>query len=118
MFMDWLKKAPTAVIVTVIIVCGAIALGVLGVYLALSWQGIDTLEFRQWVQTVGQLLLYPLLGYTAVASTAAARAASRTEDAANGELHQRDDNIAALRAQLAARESEIRRMRSMPPGRR
>lgn len=118
MFMEWLKKAPTAVVVTVIIVCGVLALGVLGVYLTLSLQGADTAEFRQWVQTVGQILIYPLLGITTVASIAGARAASRTEDAANGELHQRDDNIAALRAQLAARESEIRRLRAVPPGRR
>lgn len=118
MFMEWLRKAPTSVTITVVITCGLLALGVLGVYLTLSLQGADTTEFRQWVNTLGQILVFPLLGVTTVASLAAARASSRTEEQTNGELHQRDDNIAALRAQLRQRDSEIRALRSSPPGRR
>lgn len=100
--MDWLKKAPTAVTVTVIVVCGLLALGVVGAYVALTLAGADTAEFRQWVQTIGQLLVYPLLGTTAVASVAAARSASAAEDQTNGTLTAKDDKIAELQTKLDA----------------
>lgn len=115
MFMEWLRKAPTAVVITIVIMCGVLALGVLGVYLTLSLQGADTVEFRQWVQTLGQILVFPLLGVTTVASLAAARASSRTEEQSNGELHRRDDNIAALRAQIRQRDNEIAALRAHGP---
>jgi len=102
--MDWLKKAPTPITIAVICVCGVIALGVLGVYAVLTLNGDDTAEFRQWVQTIGQLLVYPLLGTTAVASVAAAaRSSSAAEDNSNGRLTAKDAEIAELKAQLAAK---------------
>lgn len=107
MIMDWLRKAPSAVTVSVIVVCGLLALGVLGAYVVLALEGADTTEFRQWVQTVGQLLVFPLLGTTAVASVAAARSSSRAEDQTNGALHERDDRIAALESELALRLRQL-----------
>lgn len=86
MFMDWLKKAPTPVVVTTIATCGVLALGVLGAFVTLSLNGVDTTEFRQWVQTIGQILVFPLLGITSIASVAAARSSSAAEDQTNG-LH-------------------------------
>lgn len=105
--MDWLKKAPTAVVVTVIIVCGVLALGILGVFLVLTINGADTAEFRMWINTVGQLLLFPAVGVTAVAATSAARSSSRTEEQTNGQLTSRDDNITALTAQLRQMEQRL-----------
>lgn len=98
--MDWLKKAPTSVTVAVIALCGVLALAVLTVYTVLTLNGDDTAEFRQWVQTIGQLAVYPLLGTTAVASVAAARSSSKAEDQTNGQLQARDAEIARLRARL------------------
>jgi hypothetical protein len=95
--VDWIKKAPTSVVITIIIVCGLVALGTLGSYVVLTLAGQDTSEFRQWVQTCGQILVYPFLGVTAVASVSAARSASRTEDQTNGTLSRRDDEIERLR---------------------
>ncbi len=100
MIMEWLKKAPTAVTIAVLVVCGFLAVGVLAAYVILSLNGADTTEFRQWVVTVGQLLVYPLLGTTAVASVAAARSASAAEDNSNGRLTARDQQIDALKDQL------------------
>lgn len=100
--MDWLKKAPTPVTVAVISLCGVLALAILAVYTVLTLNGDDTAEFRQWVQTIGQLAVYPLLGTTAVASVAAARSSSKAEDNSNGTLQAKDDEIARLKTQLAA----------------
>jgi hypothetical protein len=104
MIMDWLKKAPTAVTVSVIITCGVIAVSLVGAFVLLTINGEDTTEFRQWVSTLGQLLVYPLLGTTAVASVAAARSASAAEDSGNGRLTERDERIAELERQLAQRQ--------------
>lgn len=101
--MEWLKKAPTSITIAVIAVCGLLALGVLAAYVALTLNGADTTEFRQWVQTIGQLLVYPLIGTSAVASVAAARSSSAAEDNTNGRLTARDAEIADLKAQLATR---------------
>lgn len=106
MLMDWLKKAPTSITIAVISVCGLLVLAVLAGYVVLSINGQDTTDYRQWVQTVGQLLVYPLLGTTAVASVAAARSSSAAEDNTNGRLTARDEEIAALKAQLAQKEGK------------
>lgn len=102
MITDWLKKAPTSVVVTVIIMCGVVVLATLGTYLALAMSGADTTEFRQWVNTLGQVLVYPFLGVTAVASVSAARSASRAEDQTNGHLTHKEEEITELRRQLAS----------------
>jgi hypothetical protein len=112
--MDWLKKAPTAVTVTVIIVCGALAAALVAAFVVLSINGEDTTEFRQWVQTIGQLLVYPLLGTTAVASVAAARSSSRAEDNSNGSLTARDDLISRQAAVIEHHENTLRRMGQLP----
>lgn len=104
--MDWLKKAPTAVVITVIIVFGMLALGALAVFTVLTLNGEDTTEFRSWLNTVANLVVLPGVGLAAVAATSAARSASNTEEQTNGTLTARDDNIAALSAQL--REVERR----------
>lgn len=99
--LDWLKKAPTSVVIAVVIVCGVLALAVLGSFVALQLSGADTADFRQWIQTVGILLAGPLLGFNTVASLAAARSSSNTEDQTNGTLTRRDEEISDLREQVA-----------------
>lgn len=99
MFMDWLKKAPTSVTITVIITCGVLVLALFGAFVLLELEGADTTEFRQWVNTVGTLLGFPLLGATTLASLSAARSGARTEEQTNGTLTKRDEQIEALLAE-------------------
>lgn len=99
--MNWLKKAPTAVVVTMIIMCGLVAIAILGVFLVLEIEGADTTEFRQWVNTIGQILVFPLLGVSTVAAVSAAKSASSAEDNSNGTLTARDDTIHQLEQQNA-----------------
>lgn len=98
MIMEWLRKAPTAVVVTVVVVCGVLGLGVLGAFVTLSVNGVDTTELRQWVQTIGITVILPLLGVNTLASVVGARSSSNAEDNSNGRLESRDKEIAELRA--------------------
>jgi len=100
MFMDWLRKAPTSITIAVITLCGFLAAVIIAAYVILTVNGVDTTEFRQWIQTIGQLLVYPLLGTSAVASVAAARSSSAAEDNTNGRLTALQEENARLRAQL------------------
>lgn len=109
MLMAWLRKAPTAVVVTVIIVFGLLALAVLGAFVALSWHGDDTADLRNWVQTIGITILVPLLGVNTVASIAGANSASAAEDQTNGIHAAKDRQIAQLTADLRAARGESTR---------
>lgn len=95
--MDWLKKAPTPVVVAVICVCGVGFLGVLAAYVLLTLQGADTTEFRQWVNTLGQILIFPFMGVSTIAAVSAARSASSAEENTNGHLAEKDRQITELR---------------------
>lgn len=99
--MDWLRKAPTTVTVTVIITCGLLVAALIASFVVLSVTGTDTAEFRQWVQTIGQLLVFPLLGTTVVASVSSARSSNNTEKQTNGQLSARDQTIAEQGAEIA-----------------
>jgi hypothetical protein len=112
--MDWLKKAPTSITIAVIITCGLLAASLIAAFVVLTLNGADTTEFRQWINTLGQLLVFPLLGTTAVASVAAARSSSKAEDQTNGALEERDARIAVLRGQLAQREEQLRTLGGLP----
>lgn len=104
--MEWLRKAPTTVVITVVITCGLLATVLVAAYVVLEVQGVDTLEFRRWVGTAGQLLVYPLLGITTVASVSSARSASRAEDQTNGQLHEKDAKIRQLEGRVAELNSQ------------
>jgi hypothetical protein len=112
--MDWLKKAPTSVVITVIATCGVLALGLVTAFVVLTINGADTTEFRQWINTVGQILVYPLLGTATLASVQAARSASKAEDAGNGQLHQRDELIERQAALLEVHEQRLRELGQFP----
>ena len=100
MIMDWLRKAPTAVVVAVITVCGVLALAVLAAFVVLSLNGVDTTELRQWIQTIGITVILPLLGINTVASVVGAKSASAAEDQTNGIHAQKDAQIARLTSEL------------------
>lgn len=110
MLMEWLRKAPTVVLITIIIVCGVITLGVLAAFVILSIQGVDTAELRQWIQTVGILLVTTMTGGTLATGLVSARSSSRAEDNTNGNLTRKDDRIEALDARVAAQAAMIERL--------
>lgn len=98
--MDWLRKAPTSVVVTVVVVCGVLGLGVLAAFVTLSINDVDTTELRQWIQTIGITVILPLLGVNTLASVVGAKSSSNAEDNTNGIHEQKDAQIARLTAQL------------------
>lgn len=100
MLVEWLKKAPTAVTIAVILVTGLLGLGVLLSYVMLSVNGVDTSDFRQWVQTLGILVIGPLVGVNTVTGLVSAKSASRAEDQTNGQLTALKAENDALRAQV------------------
>lgn len=112
--MDWLKKAPTTVVITVVIMCGVVALGVLAAYTILTINGEDTTEFRQWINTVGQILVFPFLGVTAVGTLVAAKSSSNTEEQTNGLTERKVHDAAehAARTVLAQHTAQQRREQS------
>lgn len=103
--MDWYRQAPNSIKITVIIVCGVIATAILGAYTLMTLNGVDTTEFRQWINTLGQILVFPLLGISATASVAAAQSARKTEENSNGLLTRRDKEIETLKAKLDEKET-------------
>lgn len=110
MFMDWLKKAPTSVVITVIITCGFLAALVIGAFVLLQLQGADTTEFRQWVQTLVPLLTLPLVGTATVAGISAAKSAAKADAQTNGQLHARDQKLQEAEEHRDRLEAEIRRL--------
>lgn len=103
--MDWLKKAPTAVVIALIAMVTVIVIAVLATFVTLQLNGQDTTELRQWINALGIPSIISLLGINTVASVQAARSSSAAEDQTNGQLTARDAEIAALRKQLDARDA-------------
>jgi hypothetical protein len=81
--VDWIKKAPTSLLITMTITVGFIVLGTLGGFIYLTAIGVDTTEFRTFINTVANIIALPLLGLTGVASVSAAKSASKAEDQTN-----------------------------------
>lgn len=99
--MDWIRKAPTPVVVAVIVSVGVILLGVLTGFVVLQYSGKPTDDYVRLVNTLANLLMLPLGGLAAVASVSAAKSASKAEDQTNGHLTARDVEIDRLRGQVA-----------------
>lgn len=102
--MQWLKKAPTAVIIGFFVLTSVLALAVISAYVLIALQGDpqDLVDFRQSVQTIGISLVLPLLGVNTVATWVGGRASVATETNTNGTLTGLREENAQLRAQLAA----------------
>jgi hypothetical protein len=92
--MQWLKKAPTSVVVTVVIVCGLGLFAVLAGFVALTIADKPTDEYRQFINTLANLIMLPIGGLSAVAAVSAARSSSNTEDQTNGALTAKSAEIA------------------------
>ncbi len=117
MLMDWLKKAPTSVVIATIVTCGLLAAALIAAFVILEIEGADTAEFRQWVNTIGTLVVFPLLGINTLASVSAARSSSRADEQTNGQLHelkaQSDSQRAIIESQrqtIIEQRAQIRRL--------
>lgn len=101
MVMDWLRKAPTSLVIALFIVIGTTTVAYLGGYVYLTAAGVDTTDYRGLLNTAFNYLGILLGATTTVASVSAARSASKAEDQTNG-LHVQQletvANTAAIRA--------------------
>lgn len=104
MLMDWLKKAPTSLVVTVACFMFAATITYLGGYVYLLANGIDTTDYRGLINTAFNYLGVMLGGTAAVGSVAAARSANRADQQTNGHL-------ATLAEKIEEQAAEIERLR-------
>jgi hypothetical protein len=113
--MDWLRKAPTSVVITLIVMVGFVALGVIASYTWLTLAGEDTTAFRQWVLTIGVPAILSLLGVNTAATISAAKTANQAAEQTNGHLAAKDAELARVYAQLEAYRAAADRSPTPPP---
>jgi hypothetical protein len=105
--MDWLKKAPTSLVVTVAVMLGIATVAYLGGYVFLLANGVDTTEYRGLLNTAFNYLGLLVGSTAAVGSVAAARAANKAEQNTNGHLTGRDARIEEQAAQIEQLKAEL-----------
>lgn len=102
--MDWLRKAPTSLVIAVLVVVGVASVAYLGGYVYLSANGVDTAEYRSLLNTAFNYAGV-LFGATAtVASVAGAQSGAKIEKQTNGNLTALQNEVRELRALLAERD--------------
>jgi cytochrome c biogenesis protein CcdA len=101
MIMDWLRKAPTSLVITVCVVIGVASVAYLGGYVYLTASGADTTDYRSLLNSTFNYLGILFGATTTVASVAAAKSSSKTEENSNGALSALQAENAELRARLA-----------------
>lgn len=107
MFMRWLSKAPTSVVITMILTVGLVSVVIIGAFVWLSLAGIDTTELRQWIVSIGVPAIGALLGVNTAATISAARSASNAEDQTNGHLEAKDIIITSQAATIASLRRQL-----------
>lgn len=99
--MNWIRKAPTALLVTIVIVCGVGVVVTIGGFVLLEYAGRDTTDYRAFVNVLINAATLAVAGVGAVGGVSAARSASNAEENTNGALTARDERIAALQNENA-----------------
>lgn len=99
--MEWLKKAPTSIIVMVIGTAGVLLLTTLVGFTVLIYAGKDVTEFRSLINTVINFVTLAIASIGTVAATGAARSSSKTEEQTNGLMDAERDDIAKKAAARA-----------------
>lgn len=84
--VEWFKKAPTGVVITLFIIIGVFAVASLGGFVYLSAIGANTTEYRTFINTILNYGSLGVSGFAAIAATSAARSAGKVEDRTNGGL--------------------------------
>lgn len=100
--MGWIRKAPTSVVITAIIVGGLMPLAAIVGFVVLEISGSSTADYRGFLNLLMNGAILALSATGAVGGIAAARSASNAEDQTNGQLTAKEDELAALRRQVAA----------------
>jgi hypothetical protein len=113
--MTWIRKAPTPVVVAAIIVSGLLPLAAIGGFVALEISGAETEDYRSFLNLLMNAAILALSGVGAVGGVQAARSSSNAEDQTNGQLHQRDDRIAALETEREQLLAQVRLLRAGHP---
>ena len=103
--MGWIKKAPTSVVITAIIVGCLLPLAAIVGFVVLEITGSSTTDYRAFLNLLMNGAILALSGAGAVGGISAARSASNAEDQTNGQLHAKDREIAELRRRLADRDA-------------
>jgi hypothetical protein len=106
MIMDWLRKAPTSLVIAMMIMVGVATIAYLGGYVYLSANGIDTTDYRALLNTAFNYAGILFGATTTVASVAAARSSGRTEEQTNGNMSALQAEVNRLSVILAGRPSE------------
>lgn len=101
--MSWIRKAPTSLLVTIVIVCGLGVITTIGGFVLLEYAGRDTAGYRAFVGVLINAATLAVAGVGAVGGVSAARSASNAEENTNGTLTAKDAEIRALRAELDRR---------------
>lgn len=99
--MEWLKKAPTTVVVMIIGTAGMLMLSTLVGFTVLIYAGKDVTEFRSLINTVINFFTLAIASVGAVAGVGAARSSAKTEDQTNGLQDAERDAIAKRAAAQA-----------------
>lgn len=109
--MGWIKKAPTPVVVAMVIVCGLGVIATIGGFVALEFAGRETADYRAFVNLLMNAAMLLITGTGTVAAVSAARSASNTEEQTNGLLTEERRAIASEAA--AAAVARYRRDRGL-----
>lgn len=104
MLMDWLKKAPTSLVIAMLLTITVATVAYLGGYVYLAAQGVDTTDYRSLLNSTFNYAGILLGATTTVASVAAAKSSSKTEEQTNGNLTALQTEIKRLNALLAAQQ--------------
>jgi len=99
--MQWIRKAPTALLVTIVIVCGLGFVVTIGGFVLLEYAGRDTTDYRAFMNMIMNAATLAVAGVGAVGGVSAARSASNAEENTNGTLTAKDREITALRGEVA-----------------
>jgi len=99
--MNWIRKAPTALLVTIVIVCGLGVITTIGGFVLLEYAGRDTTDYRAFVNVLVNAATLAVAGVGAVGGVSAARSASNAEENTNGTLTAKDRQITALQGEIA-----------------
>jgi hypothetical protein len=100
MLMNWLRKAPTPLLIAIVVTLAVATIAYLAGFVYLTSIGKDVTEYRALLNTAFNYVGLLLGGTATIASVSAARSASNAEDAGNGKLTERDAEIERLRSLL------------------
>lgn len=112
--MEWLKKAPTPVVITLIVVCALLLLATLGGFVALTYAGKPTDDYWMFVSRVANIVTVPLAALAAGGAVSAARSANQAADQTNGHLSDKEREIRMLRGELSAVRATLAAQREEP----